>query len=165
MADRLVQGARSLEEVIMPIGDICVREVLVATPDTTITEAARLMRQHHVGDLVIVAEENGSRVPTGIVTDRDIVLSVIATRLDPSIFTIGDLVAEKLVTVREDLGVFECIQKMRTKGVRRMPVLDAQDKLVGIVSVDDLVQLLGRELGELGRLISREHARELVSKR
>jgi CBS domain-containing protein len=149
----------------MPIGDVCVREVLVAAPETTITEAARLMRQHHVGDLVIVKGDNGDRVPIGIVTDRDIVLSVIATRLDPSIFTIGDLVTEKLVTVREDLGVFECIQKMRTRGVRRMPVMDAQDKLVGIVSVDDLVQLLGQELSELGRLISREQAKELVTRR
>jgi CBS domain-containing protein len=149
----------------MPIGDVCSREVLVATPETTVTEAARLMRQHHVGDLVVVAGENGSRVPTGIVTDRDLVLSVIATGLDPSIFTIGDLVTDKLVTVREDLGVFECIQKMRTKGVRRMPVMDAQDKLVGIVSVDDLVQLLGQELSELGRLISREQAKELVTRR
>jgi len=149
----------------MPIGDVCVREVLVATPETTITEAARLMRQYHVGNLVVVTGEDGSRVPTGIVTDRDIVLSVIATGLDPSIFTIGDLVIDKLVTVREDVGVFECIQKMRTKGVRRMPVVDAQEKLVGITSVDDLVQLLGQELAELGRLISREQAKELVTKR
>lgn len=149
----------------MPIGDVCVREVLVATPETTITEAARLMRRHHVGDLVVVAGENGSRVPTGIVTDRDIVLSVIAPKLDPAIFTIGDLVTANLVTVREDLGVFECIQKMRTKGVRRMPVVDANGKLVGIVSVDDLIQLLGQELSELGRLISREQAKELVTKR
>ena len=147
----------------MPIGDVCSREVLVATAETTVTEAARLMRQHHVGDLVVV--ENDSRVPTGIVTDRDLVLSVIATGLDPFIFTIGDLVTDKLVTVREDLGVFECIQKMRTKGVRRMPVMDAQDRLVGIVSIDDLVQLLGQELGELGRLISREQAKELVTRR
>lgn len=149
----------------MPIGDVCIREVLVATPETTITEAARLMRQHHVGDLVVVTGKNGNPVPTGIVTDRDIVLSVVATRLDPSIFTLGDMVTDTLVTVQEDLGIFECIQKMRTKGVRRMPVVDAQGRLVGIVSVDDLIQLLGQELGELGRLISREQAKELVTKR
>jgi CBS domain-containing protein len=149
----------------MPIGDVCVREVLVATPETTITEAARLMRRHHVGDLVVVTGEHGSQVPTGIVTDRDIVLSVIAPKLDPAIFTVGDLVTANLVTVREDLGVFECIQKMRTKGVRRMPVVDAKGKLVGIISVEDLIQLLGQELSELGRLISREQAKELVTKR
>jgi len=144
----------------MPIGDVCVREVLVASPGTTITEAAHLMRQHHVGDLVVVRGENGSRVPAGIVTDRDIVLSVVATKLDPNVFTLGDLVTESLITVREDVGVFECIQKMRTKGIRRLPVVDAQDKLIGIVSVDDLIQLLGQELSELGRLISREQVKE-----
>lgn len=149
----------------MPIGDVCIREVLVATPETTITEAARLMRQHHVGDLVVVGSKNGNPIPTGIVTDRDIVLSVVATHLDPSIFTLGDMVTDNLITVREDLGVFECIQKMRTKGVRRMPVVDAQGRLVGIISVDDLIQLLGQELSELGRLISREQAKELVTRR
>lgn len=149
----------------MAIGDVCIREVLVASPETTITEAARLMRQHHVGDLVVVGGNNGNPIPTGIVTDRDIVLSVVATRLDPSIFTLGDMVTDTLVTVPEDLGIFECIQKMRTKGVRRMPVVDAQGRLVGIVSVDDLIQLLGQELGELGRLISREQAKELVTRR
>jgi len=149
----------------MPIGDVCVREVLVATRETTVGEAARLMRRHHVGDLVVVDGENGDRVPAGIVTDRDIVLSVVATGLDPSVFTLGDLVTANLVTVPEDLGVFECIQKMRTRGVRRMPVVNTQGKLVGIVSVDDLIQLLGQELSELGRLISREQAKELVTRR
>jgi len=149
----------------MPIGDVCIREVLVATSETTALEAARLMRRHHVGDLVVVAGGNDSRIPSGIVTDRDIVLSVVATGLDPSIFTLGDLITDHVVTVREDLGVFECIQKMRSRGVRRMPVVDAQDNLVGIVSVDDLIQLLGQELSELGRLISREQAKELVTRR
>jgi CBS domain-containing protein len=144
----------------MPIGDVCVREVLVAGPETTITQAASLMRQHHVGDIVVVKGDNGSRAPAGIVTDRDIVLSVIATKLDPDIFTLGDLMTESLITVRENVGIFECIQKMRTKGIRRLPVVDAQDKLIGIVSVDDLIQLLGQELSELGRLISREQVKE-----
>lgn len=149
----------------MPIGDVCTREVLVATPETTVAEAARLMRQHHVGDLIVVTGEEGNRVPTGIVTDRDIVLSVVATGLDPKVFTLGDLVTEKLITVNEDLGVFETIQKMRTKGIRRLPVVDDKGKLVGIVSIDDLIQLLGQELSELGRLISREQAKEAVAKR
>jgi CBS domain-containing protein len=149
----------------MPIGDVCTREVLVATPETTAAEAAHLMRQHHVGDLIVVRGEEGNRVPTGIVTDRDIVLSVIATGLDPKVFTLGDLVTEKLITVHEDLGIFETIQKMRSKGIRRMPVVDDKGKLVGIVSVDDLIQLLGQELSELGRLISREQAKEAVAKR
>jgi CBS domain-containing protein len=149
----------------MPIGEVCVREVLVAPKSTTVQEAARLMRHHHVGNLVVVDAPNGHRIPTGIVTDRDIVISVVATKLDPAVFTLGDLVTEDLVTAREDQGVFECIQKMRTKGVRRMPVVDAEGNLVGIVAVDDLIQLLGEEMSELGKLISHEQAKETRNKR
>jgi CBS domain-containing protein len=149
----------------MAIGTVCVREVLVASPTTTVSEAARLMRQHHVGNLVVVEEDRGRRIPTGIVTDRDIVISVVATKLDPAVFTLGDLVTEKLVSAHEDQGIFECIQQMRSHGIRRMPIVDAQGSLVGIVSVDDLVQLLAEEMSELGKLITREQAREAVSRR
>ena len=76
----------------MPIGQVCIREVLVAERDTSVQEAARLMRQHHVGDLVVVDARNGHRVPVGIVTDRDIVISVVAPKLDPAVFTLGDLI-------------------------------------------------------------------------
>jgi CBS domain-containing protein len=145
----------------MPIGDVCVRDVVVAERTMTIQEAARLMRQHHVGNLVVIDAPNGHRSPTGIVTDRDIVISVVATKLDPAVFTLGDLVMQDLVTAPEDQGIFETIQQMRAHGIRRMPIVNEQDDLVGIVSVDDLVQLLAEELSELGKLISREQAREM----
>lgn len=140
----------------MPVGEICTREVAVAGKDTSIQEAAHLMRQYHVGDLVVVENKK----PVALVTDRDIVLSVVATKLDPAVFTIGDLVTRDLAACPEDQGIFECIQMMRTQGVRRMPVVDADGALVGIISVDDLVQLLAEEMGELARLISRERAKE-----
>jgi CBS domain-containing protein len=148
----------------MPIGDVCVRDVVVAEKTTTIQEAARLMRQYHVGNLVVIDAPNGHRSPTGIVTDRDIVISVIATKLDPEVFTLGDLVMQDLVTAPEDQGIFETIQQMRAHGIRRMPIVNEQADLVGIVSVDDLVQLLAEELGELGKLISREQAREMKTR-
>jgi CBS domain-containing protein len=152
------------EEQAMPIGDVCVRDVVIASKGTTIQEAAQLMRQHHVGNVVIV-EENGRRIPVGIVTDRDIVVSVIATTLDPAVFTLGDLVTEPAVTIHEDQGIFETIQQMRINGIRRMPIVDRDGSLVGIVSVDDLVQLLSEEMGELARLISKEQMREVQTKR
>ena len=149
----------------MPIGDICVREVAVADRNTTIQDAAMLMRRMHVGDLVVVQGANGHRVPVGIITDRDIVVSVVATKLDAAVFTIGDLVTQDLVSCRENEGIFECIQQMRAKGVRRMPVLSQDGELLGIVAVDDLVQLLAEELNELGKLVGRERAREAQTKR
>jgi CBS domain-containing protein len=123
------------------------------------------MRQHHVGDIVVVDTLSGRRVPTGIITDRDIAISVVATKLDPAVFTLGDLVTRELVTARSDQGVFESIQQMRTAGIRRMPVVDNDGNLVGIVAVDDLIQLLGEELGELAKLISREQVQEAATKR
>jgi len=149
----------------MPVSDICVREVAIAERSTTVLEAAHRMRTHHVGNLVVVERHNGRVVPVGIITDRDIVLSVVAMRLDTSIFTVGDMVMQKVATCREDLGVFECIQQMRAKGVRRMPVVDSDGALVGIVSVDDFLKLLAVEMNELGKLLEREQAREVETRR
>ena len=125
----------------MPIGDICVRDVVTATRDTTIHEAAQLMRMNHVGDLLVVEGSNGSRAPVGIITDRDIVVAVVALQLDAS------------------------IQQMRRAGIRRIPVVNRLGTLVGIVSVDDLVQLLAEEMAELSKLISREQKREAHARR
>lgn len=146
----------------MPIGDVCVRDVVIADRSTTIQKAAQLMRQHHVGNVVIVDELNN---PTGIVTDRDIVISVVATKLDSEIFTLGDLVMQDLITAPENQGIFETIQQMRTRGIRRLPIVNSAGELVGIVSVDDLIQLLAVEMNELGNLIAREQAREISMRR
>ena len=149
----------------MPIGEICVREVVVARRDTTVQEAAHLMRHHHVGNLLVVERNNGSgSVPVGIVTDRDITISVVATRLDPAVFTLGDLLTGDLVAADEEQGIFETIQQMRQKGVRRMPVVNREGGLVGIVSLDDMVQLLADEMNELAKLVSNEQVREARTK-
>ena len=150
----------------MPIGDVCMRDVVVATKDATVQEAAALMRRHHVGDLVVVEERaDGRKIPVGIVTDRDMVVSVVAPTLNAAVYTVGDLAIRELVTVKEDQGIFEAIQQMRMTGVRRMPVVDHAGGLVGIISVDDLVQLLSEEMGELAKLISREQVLEIENKR
>jgi len=144
----------------MAIGDICTRETVFTTKDSTIGAAARLMREHHVGDLVVVEEKNGRRIPVGILTDRDLVVEILAKEVDMNSLTVGDLMIEDLVTAREGDGLYETIQRMRAKGVRRVPVVDTHGSLVGIVSVDDLLDLLADELTTLARLVSREQARE-----
>jgi CBS domain-containing protein len=144
----------------MPIGDICVLGVVTYNRDTKIDEVAQLMRQHHVGDVVVIEESKGKQVPVGILTDRDIVTSVIALKLDPAMFSAGDLISRKIITVREDLGVFEAIQEMRKHGVRRMPVLNQEGTLAGIISIDDLFALLAEEMAELAKLISKEQVEE-----
>lgn len=144
----------------MPIGEFCNREVVFASRKTSIPEAAKLMRQHHVGDLVVVAVIDGKQVPVGMVTDRDIVIEIISKSLDFNDFTVGDIMSPHLVTVQNDEGVFEAIRLMRSKGVRRIPVVDKKGALAGIVSADDILDLLAEEMTELAKVAPRERARE-----
>ncbi len=149
----------------MAIGEICNREVVIVTRETPVVEAARLMRQYHVGDLVVVDELSGRRRPVGIVTDRDIVIEVVAMEVDVQTLCVGDIMSAELATVRESEGVFETIRYMRDKGIRRLPVVDRDGWLQGIVTLDDLLILLAEEMGEMARLIRREMDREQASRK
>lgn len=144
----------------MTIGEICNRDTVFTTRDSSISAAAGLMREHHVGDVVVVEERAGRRIPVGILTDRDLVIEILAKDVDMSSVTVGDVMSGELITAREGDGLYETLQRMRAKGVRRVPVVDAGGALVGIVSVDDLLDLLADELTALTRLLSREQARE-----
>jgi CBS-domain-containing membrane protein len=147
------------------IGEICNREVIVVSGETSVDEAARLMRAHHVGDVVVVTEMEGRRKPIGIVTDRDVVVEVVATGLDPAVLTVEEIMAPDLATVQEKTGVFEAIRYMRDQGVRRMPVVGEDGELTGILALDDLLELLAEELGALARLIAREQDKEVKDRR
>lgn len=144
----------------MPIGEICSREVVFARRNESIVEAARLMREHHVGDVIVVDEREGTRVPAGILTDRDIVVEIVAKGVDPGAVTIADAMSAEVTTAREQDGIYETIEHMREKGVRRLPVVNAKGALVGLVSLDDLLDLLGDEIGSLAKLVSREQKHE-----
>jgi CBS domain-containing protein len=149
----------------MQVGDICTREVICASPTTTVAAAARTMRQYHIGDVMVTRMENGRRIPLGIVTDRDIVIGVVASDLAPGALTVGDIMGAELTTANERDDVFDVMQRMRNKGVRRMPIVDADANLVGIVSIDDIIEILAEEMSQLARLISREQVQEMESRR
>jgi CBS domain-containing protein len=144
----------------MSIGEICTREVVVTSATTRVDTAAELMRRHHVGDLIVVQESGGKQIPLGIVTDRDIVVEVVAAALDPKVLTVGEIMGQELVTGQEDDGILDTLQIMRTKGVRRLPILAEDGGLLGIVTVDDLIEVFAEELTDLARVISRGRARE-----
>lgn len=148
----------------MAIGEICNREVVIAEKALSVREAAHLMRNHHVGDLVVVEESGGRKHPVGIVTDRDIVVEVVAPGVNPEALTVVDIMGAELATVRENEGVFEALRYMRSKGVRRMPVVDGDGGLVGIVTLDDLLSLLAEEMTELAKLVSHERQREATAR-
>lgn len=144
----------------MPISDVCKRNVVTVQSDTTVIQAARLMRQHHVGDVVVVMQKNGVNNPIGIVTDRDIVIEVIATELDPTVIAVGDITVASLAVVHENNGIFETFQAMAEEGVRRLPVIGTNGALVGIVTLDHLLLLLGREFDAIPHIINREQRKE-----
>ena len=149
----------------MTIGNICNREVVFTTRDTTVQAASKLMRQHHVGTVVIVDELGGKRLPVGLVTDRDIVIEVNAVDLDPKVITVGDIMTPELITAPESQGILETMEVMRFKGVRRLPIVDREGLLVGIVSIDDMLEVLAEELTDLTRIVSKEQAREVQSRK
>ena len=144
----------------MAVGDICTRDVVIVEKAATIQQAAQLMREHHVGCLVITQDFAGKQSPKGIITDRDIVLSVVAPGLDPSVFTVGDLANDTPTTIDEKKGISDAIEQMRKSGIRRMPVVGPSGRLVGILAVDDLLQLLAEEFGHIAALIAREQKQE-----
>lgn len=144
----------------MTIGDLCNREVTYTARDTTVEAAAKLMRHYHVGTLVITDDIEGRRLPVGIVTDRDIVVEVDAVDLDPKTITVGDIMNPELVTIPESAGLLETMEVMRFKGVRRLPVVGKEGQLVGIIAIDDLLEVLAEELSSLTRIITREQAHE-----
>jgi CBS domain-containing protein len=144
----------------MRIGEICTVQTIYCKRDETVQGAALMMRKHHVGDLVVVDQPDGQPIPVGIITDRDIVVSVIALGLDPSSLLVGDIMSDDLLTTSEHDDVYETIERMRFRGIRRVPVVNSEGGLSGIVSVDDLLEFLAEEMGELSRIASHQQSRE-----
>jgi CBS domain-containing protein len=147
-------------EASMKVGEFCNRDVVVMRGDDSAQSAAALMREHHVGDVVVVADKDGVTTPVGIVTDRDLVLEVMTPGLDAKTLSVMDLVTEPLVVADNNLGLFDALELMRSKAVRRLPVVDDKGALQGILTVDDLVGLMGEMLARLSSVVARQQGRE-----
>jgi CBS domain-containing protein len=144
----------------MSIDECCNTDVVCCVADTPVPEVAALMRQHHVGDVIVVEDRNGLRVPIGIVTDRDIVIEAIALNLDAKVFTAGDLMSAPVTTAGKDAGFVEVLRLMRDHKIRRIPIVTTAGALFGIVSADDIIELLGTELSLMAGAIGGQPVRE-----
>ena len=144
----------------MNISDICTVQTISCNRDETVQGAAFLMRKHHVGDLVVVDGSDDTAIPVGILTDRDIVVSVVALGLDPASLLVGDIMSDDLLTCREEDDVYQTIEHMRVRGIRRVPVVNRHGGLAGIVSADDLLEFLAEEMGDLSRISGSQQAME-----
>lgn len=132
------------------LGKICVKPVVTATAQMTVDEAARIMRSKNVGAVVVV---NAGR-PIGMLTDRDVATEVVARGLDPDTVRVGDVMHRKPVTILQDLGILDAVKTFARTGVRRLPVVTRGGVLVGVIAVDDLIMLLGNEMGHLAGALS-----------
>ncbi len=135
----------------MNVARICSREVSIAAPTESVVSVAKLMRDRNVGTVVIVDE---GRMPVGIVTDRDIVTRVLAAGVDSRTATIGGIMTRCPRTVPAGSAPSEALACMRRLGVRRLPVVGERGELVGILSVDDVLQSVAEELGNLSLVIA-----------
>lgn len=146
----------------MIVGDLCNRQVVTTTETEPIRQAARRMRQHHVGDLIVV---DGHRFPIGVVTDRDLVVGPLAGHEDVNLLNVGDVMTRNPVMASVTQGLEEALDLMRSRAVRRLPVVNAAGELEGILTLDDVLAVLNGELSKLVQLVMREQGREARDRR
>lgn len=143
--------------------DFATAVVAVVEPDTSALVVAQLMRKHHVGAMVVVDAEEKNRA-VGIVSDRDLVLGLIAEELDPKIFTAGDMMSEHLVTASPEMDALDAIRLMNQHKVRRLIIADQENRLVGIVTMEDLLQVLANGLADLAAGLAGAREREILQR-
>lgn len=144
----------------LTVGEICMRDVVFAYPNMSVSEAARLMREEHVGSLVVVSDTEQKRLVVGMLTDRDIALAAVAAEHAAAMLRVADIMSKNLVATRPEDSMHAALGLMRHHGVRRLPVTDADGALIGIVALDDLLDILAEELQGLVQVIAREKQRE-----
>lgn len=144
----------------MTAGEYCNREVIITGPESTISEAARLMRQHHVGTLVVVEREGALNRPLGIVTDRDLVVEVLAQEVSVDSVTVRDVMSPDPVQIAEGETLLNTIALMQSRGVRRIIVVDEAGSLQGLMSADDVIELIAEAMNNLTRVVRRELSNE-----
>lgn len=144
----------------MKLSELCNKNVVTISKNDSVLNAAKLLRNEHVGCLVVVEESNNISKPVAIVTDRDIVIKALAPNVDLSATHISDVTTSKFITANENDDVHNALDLMRHHGIRRVPLVDDNDNLVGIITVDDLFAHLGEELHRLSRAIYMEQSRE-----
>ncbi|WP_418859826.1 CBS domain-containing protein [Sutterella wadsworthensis] len=139
--------------------DMAVHKVAVITPEKSIQESARQMRVEHVGSLVVV-DQDGK--PIGMLTDRDITIEGVARGVDVDQTTVRDLMTAPVVTATESEGMVTALARMREFGIRRLPIIDSEGKLVGVVTNSNLIKELSELLDGLVRNISSSKTREVA---
>lgn len=148
----------------MYTGTVGTRQVQTCNKGATILQVAELMRSEHVGDLVVVEYRSGEPIPVGIITDRDLVVEVMALKQDPATITAADVMSRKLVIAYEGEQLEVAMDRMRWSGVRRIPLVDSGGVLVGIVTLDDILEKLALTLANVSRVGQLQNIEERLTR-
>ena len=140
----------------MTISSICTHRVITVDREIDIVAAATVMRDNHIGYLIVTDASADGSSPLGVLTDRDIVVKVTAKDVDPHTLTVGDVMTPEPLTAAEDDGISETLHRMRQLGVRRVPVVGARGQVTGVLSIDDVVDHLVNQLGDVAGSIRNE---------
>ena len=144
----------------MKVGQHCKHRVVCIDSAADIVEAARMMRDEHVGFLIVYAQGDDIRKPIGVLTDRDIVLEIVAKEVDPHQVTVKDAMTRQPLIANDSDELGEALQAMRMAGIRRVPVVDTRGALTGIFALDDWVELVTDLLCEISGSIKSEQRQE-----
>jgi CBS domain-containing protein len=142
------------------VKDMCKHDVVAVEHETPLTACAKLMRDEHVGSLVVTEAKNGRQIPVGILTDRDITVAAVAFSLDPDAITAGDIMTQPLISAHPDEDLMSVLTRMKKSGVRRVPIVAKDETLVGILAADDIWETLAGELDGLVRVMRAEQRKE-----
>ena len=137
------------------VGRMCSKPVVTAQPDDAVLAVARLMRARNVGAVVIVSDGN----PVGLLTDRDLVVEVMARDRDPSATPVREVMRKQPTVIREDASVFDAARALARRRVRRLPVVNRDGRLVGIIALDDILMLLGGEMSNIAESLASSFVR------
>ncbi len=146
----------------MNTGQLCNRNPVTVRRSDELIRAAQLMREKHIGYLVVVDSETADQVvrPVGVLTDRDIVISVVARETDPRALRVGDVMTQQPVTIGVAEPVERAVREMRRIGVRRLPVIGQRGELIGVLSVDDVLEVLAVQMQNVAGSIRNERVIE-----
>ncbi len=149
--------------MVAQLKDFATSVVAVVEPETPALVVAQVMRKHHIGAIVVVDAQQKNR-PVGILTDRDLVLELMAEELDPAVFTAGDIMTVDLVLANPDMSTMEAVELMKAHRLRRLVIADAQGQLAGIVTMEDVLEQLTRELADLAQGLAGARDREVTER-
>lgn len=137
----------------MKLKELCNRDVVIIEPSDSVVEAAKLMKQYNVGDVIVVNTESGKIKPIGVLTDRDIVVELVADEVDVSTVSVSDIMSYELETANEQEDSADILKIMKRNGIRRIPVVDDENTLQGIITVADILELLSEEQLDISSIL------------